>query len=189
MLTVRLFVLVLLFGSLVCTQAQSASGQADNPGTILVSRFNFVRPANWKWADTRWEGVSNVLQSVTFRVDEDDANGDCSVYINHFVPDRPAGGRVATANRWKDSFTDVPAKVAFGKPETIGTNKVSYLEISGTYKSPGKNTPLRKNFSMYGAVIDDPAGNVVLRVMGNEKLVRKAKPQFKKMIEDALKQE
>jgi hypothetical protein len=114
-------------------------------------------------------------------------NNACRAYFNHFLPGKPAGNRKVVAKRWKDSFVDAKGPVAFGEPRPIGTNNISYLKMSGSFK-PDQKT-VRPNFKLYGAIIEDPQGNIIMRLMGPTAWVEKASADFKKMVEDALREE
>lgn len=173
----------------VSAPAQSSRTSGFNPDTVMMSRFTFTRPEDWKWVETR-QDVSNVIQSVTFHIHPDGTPDHCRAYFNHFHRGHPAGSRKAALSRWKESFIDTPASVTFDKPIKIGTNSVAYVEMSGSYRVENSKTRIiRSGHGLYGAVIDDPEGNIVIRMMGPASAVEKAKPAFKKMIEDALRDE
>jgi hypothetical protein len=158
---------------------------AFNPDKVLIGRFTFQRAENWRWNDTRSD-IANVLESVSFEVNAGGMTNVCRVFINHFRPGSSAGNKRETLKRWKDQFPTVTGHVAFGPPQKIGTNEVAYCSINGTFKPEKKSPAVRKNYALYGAVIEDDGGNIVLRVMGPQNWVDATKSDFKKMIRSAL---
>ncbi len=187
----QLFAFVISLLAVCTTEAQTprATAESDfNPEKVLMSRFTFVRPPDWKWVDTRSD-VSNVIQSVTFEVNYPGQPNVCRAYFNHFKPEKPAGSRKVVAKRWNDSFVNAHKAVAFGKPKTIGTNLLSYLEINGAFKPDPHATVVRSDYGLFGAIIEHPDGNIVMRLMGPSTWVKRTTADFKKMIEDALRED
>ena len=187
-LPTRLFLLlaalVFTVGEVEAEQPEEKSEKAFNPETVMLSHFTFTRPTNWVWINTR-EDVTNVLQATAFQVNYPELDDACRVYINHFVPGKPAGNPRWVAKRWRESFVDWSDKMVFGKRRTVGANTISYLEITGTYKGSGKlNFP---DYAMYGALIEDKKGNIVGRMLGPARWVEKTKADFRRMMEESLK--
>lgn len=179
--------LLLLFGADFARAQGSAPTARFNPTTVMMSRFTFTVPPGWQWIETRSD-VSNVVQSVTFQVNLS-SEENCRAYFNHFIPGRSAGTRKSTGQRWKEDFLDATKTIAF-KEEKIGKHQVFFMEINGTYKNERSKTPeVRHGFALYGAVLEDDGGNLVMRLMGPATAVEKARPAFRKMIEAAASAE
>lgn len=180
----------ILIGLLIATAtfAQTGADSGFNPETVMLSHFTFTRPTTWKWANTRSD-VTNVVQAVTLQVNYPGAGDDCRVYLNHFQPGKPAGSLKVVTKRWREFFGDPPDSAVQTKHGKVGKTKITYTEISGTYKGEGSKAGVsRPDFILFGVVAEDPAGNLVMRLIGPAKSVQRAKPDFKKMIEDALKE-
>jgi hypothetical protein len=186
MLIVRVCIVLLLVESLA--RGEPTSGlPAINPDTILVGRFNFVRPTDWIWLDTRHD-LSNIVQAVTFRIDAPNSE-EGAASINLFRPMNPEGTPQSVVQRWRNLFVAPPPNLAFGEPEIIGTTKVSYLEINGTMKPATRSGKIRPSHALYGAIIEEPQGNLTARWMGPIHMLPRHKVEFRKMIENAVKEQ
>ena len=165
--------------------------QSDfNPETILLSHFSFRRPANWQWIHTEPADRNDIITEITFRIADpikDDRHA--TVLMNHFKPNITYSIPDNVTKRWKTWFTEVQQQPS--QMVTIGEHKVTFIELAGSYLGPGasKKKKAAPNYLLYGAIIEDEAGNVVARFYGPEKLVEKSKFEFKEMIEKAVKQD
>ncbi|MDB6027029.1 MAG: hypothetical protein JWM68_3252 [Verrucomicrobiales bacterium] len=163
---------------------------AFNPETTILSRFSFVRPDQWQWMSTEPNG-DDIVTAIMFSAPEPGTENRALIFLNHYTRTAAAGERTSTEQRFKKWFREFKEPVP---PQTVsvGTNKVTFVEYAGTYYGPSKNgkTPAaRANYTLIGAVIEDPDGNIVGRLWGPTRLVEKNKADFKNMIVMALKQE
>lgn len=179
-----------LFSTISVIAQETEAKPGFNPETFLMSHFTFTRPKDWQWTDTRSDGTKT-LQVVVFRTNVSDPKEDGRAYFNHFPPDKPAGTRKAVVSRWNELFVNEgKPPVEFSRSEKIGKNKIYYIELSGTYKvEHAKPGTLRHGYSLFGAVVEDDKGNLVIRLMGATTSVEKSKVDFQKMIEQALGKE
>ena len=195
---VILFVLLLLtvFSSVsapkkgTSSKKTTAEGAEFNPETTLLSRFNFVRPEKWQWMSTEPNG-DDIVTAIMFSAPDAATDQRALIFLNHYTRTATAGQRESTEQRFKKWFREFNEPVS-AQTVTIGTNKVTFLEYVGTYYGPAKNgktPPARSNYTLVGAVIEDPDGNIVGRLWGPTRLVEKNKADFRNMIEVALKQE
>jgi hypothetical protein len=190
---IALLLLMLLFSISPCTEAKETKATAEkdfNPETVLLSHFSFRPPSKWQWMHTD-KGEGNVLSEITFQVKEsaEDAR-HATVLINLFKPGTDYALPETVASRWKTWFVEVEELPS--ETVTYGEHKVTFIELAGAYHGPsskGKKKSASPNYHLYGAVIDDAGGNVISRFYGPASLVKKYKPEFKKMIEEAVKQD
>src|SRR6266542_5692576 len=72
---------------------------------------------------------------------------------------------------------------------TIGKRKVTYVSAEGTYKSglPGAAQTPMPSYALMAAIIESGEGSVFVKMTGPKELTRSATPDFKKMVESALK--
>jgi hypothetical protein len=156
----RTLLLLLLFAGATTLRA--------DPENFMVSEFLFVRPAAWKWTETRTD-AQPVLRIVL-----------------HYDPAKKTGDPTATHVRWRGMF-ETEGRTDSRKTMAIGTNTVTYIEVQGTHqKSEGKKTHFHSHYALCGVVIPHPNGNVGIRMIGPKALVERSRGEFKKMIESAL---
>ena len=111
------------------------------------------------------------------------------VYFNHAKPEADIASTASTARRWKAWFKTVSSSGKFSTPETIGNNKVSFIEITGTFQGPavaGKTPVVRPHYMLYGAHIEDPEGNILVRMVGPTKFVERSKQALNEMLRKCL---
>jgi hypothetical protein len=172
---------------------QEGAAPKFNPETVLLSHFTFTRPQNWQWVKTE-QREGGVITEVIFSAGDagSETQDQVMAYFSHFKPDSQLTTPGATARRWKSWFETVDKSSPKPKSVTIGTNTVTWIEYTGTYKGnvePGKTPRLRPGFAVFGALIEDEAGGIIARVVGPSAAAEKNKASFKKMIEQALKPE
>ena len=178
--------LLSLIGLLCSTSFAEPSETASfNPETLLISHFTLQRPSQWKWVNSGKH--DDVLMEIIFSVQDLQHENPAMVYLNHARPEDKKATPENTAPRWKGWFAEVQNSKPFTKPTTIGTNTVSYIEITGTYRGPGKSKKLHADYTLFGADIEDSSGNVLARIIGPTKLVEANKSAFTAMIEHALR--
>lgn len=157
---------------------------ADAPATFKVGEFTFTRPAAWGWVAS-----TSSMRKAQLKIGDDKTKGQGEVVFFHFGPGQ-GGGTKANIDRWFGQFVE-PRDKANSKTEevTVGGRKVTYAQAEGTYRSGmpgGPATPL-KDHALLGAIVESNEGSVFVRLTGPIGLVKEATPEFRKMIESALK--
>jgi len=169
--------LALLF---LCT----VSLRAEAPATFKVSEFTFARPGSWEWVET-----TSAMRKAQLKVPDPKGKAGADVIFFHFGKG-DGGGTKANVERWLGQFKEPRDKIQAKTEEaTIGKHKVTYVGAEGTYISGmpgGAQTPMA-NYALSGAIIESDEGNVFIRMTGPKELVASATPDFRKMIEGALK--
>src|SRR5213592_2583628 len=174
----RLVAVLFLFAFLHSIRA------ADAPATFKVSEFTFARPTNWEWVES-----ASPMRKAELKVVDAKTKAKAEVVFYHFGPGN-GGGTQANVDRWFSQFAEPREKIkANSEDVTVGKYKVTYVSAEGTYKSGmpgGPQTPM-PNYALMGAIIESGAGSVFVKMTGPKELSVSATPDFKKMIEGALK--
>ena len=162
--------------------ATCLSGEA--PATFKVSTFTFTRPATWQSIEP-----SSTMRKAQLKITDDKTKGTAEVIFFHFGAG--AGGDTqSNVTRWFSQFEEPREKInARTEETTVGSHKVTYVYAEGTYRSgmPGASATPMSGYELAGAIIEDSDGSVFVRMTGPKDLVKSALPDFKKMIEGALK--
>jgi hypothetical protein len=178
-----------LFYVLFVTAAIHLITQAEqfNPSTVMVGRFIFTRPDAWVWVSTETK-KPDIQTEVIFRLKDERVPDAAKVFINQFEKGISVGTPTETADRWKSWFQSTSRSIPLSAPRLIGSNTVSYVSITGKFKGAHPNAPIRPNYTLFGAIIDDVDGNIVIRLAGPAEIVEKSTAELKEMIEGALKE-
>ncbi len=154
---------------------------AEAPAGFKVSELSFSRPAKWEWVPTRSE-----MRKAQLKVPN--AGGEAGeVVFFHFGPNN-GGGTEANVTRWYGQFEGTKEQIKGRREEAkAGNNKVTFVFAEGTYKSgmPGGPQTPKPGYALLGAIIEDAAGSVFVRLTGPKALVDSATADFKKMIGEA----
>ncbi len=160
--------------------AAAAVLAADSPATFKVSELTFKRPA-------KWESVppASAMRKAQLRV-PGDAGAAADIVFFHFGPG-DGGGTQANIDRWFMQFKDARDKKV--SDTKIGGQKIIYVSTQGTYSGgmPGQMTMDLKDHALLGAIIEQPQGNVFVKLTGPAALVKASDADFRKMVEGALK--
>jgi hypothetical protein len=157
---------------------------AEAPATFKVSEFTFTRPANWEWVET-----SSAMRKAQLKVMDAASKESTDVIFFHFGKG-DGGGTKANVERWFGQFKEPRDQIQAKTEEvTIKGHKVTYVQAQGTYMSgmPGAATTPMPGYALAGAIIESDEGNVFIRMTGPKSAVKAAMPDFKKMVESALK--
>lgn len=158
--------------------------RAESPATFKVSEFTFSRPANWEWVET-----TSAMRKAQLKVPAPKGKNGADVIFFHFGKG-DGGGTKANVERWLGQFKEPRDQIQAKTEETtIGNHKVTYVHAQGTYLSGmpgGAQTPMT-DYALQGAIIESDEGSVFIRMTGPKDLVASATPEFKKMVEAALK--
>ncbi|MBI2927286.1 MAG: hypothetical protein HYY24_16450 [Verrucomicrobia bacterium] len=157
---------------------------ADAPATFKVSEFTFTRPAAWEWVET-----AGVMRKAQLKV-TDAKTKETGEVIFFFFGAGQGGGVLANVDRWLGMFQE-PRDELNAKTDkaTVGTRTVTYVEAEGTYLSgpPGGAKAPMPNHVLLGAIVENDAGNVFVRLTGPKALAKASKAEFRKMVESGLK--
>jgi len=160
----------------IFTQVQAAD---KGPETFKVNDLAFSRPAEWGW-----QQPTSRMRKAQLSVPGKDGAAD--VVFFYFGPGG-AGGVQANVDRWIGQFKKLNDKDVSSK-KAGGTN-VTYVEAEGTFMvGPpfGQKVP-KEGYGLLGAIIEAKGGAIFIKMTGPEKTVKKAKGDFVKMTEKALK--
>jgi hypothetical protein len=159
------------------------------PDTVMVSDFIFTRPPDWTWvsSETNRPGVQKeVIFSVANRQQKDAV----MAYISHFPAKAAPAAPRTTATRWKSWFEHVTDSSPLSDPVSLGPCRVFYTRMTGMYRGPSQQSDaVRSNYSLFGAIIEHPKGNIIMRIVGPAPLVEKKTNGFRVLIEQTLKSE
>jgi hypothetical protein len=157
---------------------------AEAPPTIKVSELTFTRPASWEWME-----ITSEMRKAQLKVVDAKTKASAEVVFFHFGPGN-GGGTQANVDRWFRQFEEPKEKMGAKTEEvTIGKHKVTFVEAGGTYRSGmpgGPQTPM-PDYALLAAIIEADGGSVFVKLTGPKDLAKASTPDFKKMVESALK--
>ncbi len=162
----------------------AAAFAADSPARFKVSSLTFERPAKWESVET-----TSAMRKAQLKVSDADKKQAAEIVFFHFGPSN-GGGVQANVERWFRQFDGPRDKIAAKSEEAkVGSHKITYVQAEGTYMSgmPGGPTTPQPNHALRGAIIENPDGDVFVKMTGPAALVKASEPDFKKMVESALK--
>jgi len=170
-----------LFAASIVFGSQSFSAETNKD--FKVSTLSFKKPSAWEWVET-----TSQMRKAQLRINDASAKSPGEVVFFHFGGD--GGGTKGNVDRWFSQFQEPREKINARTEEvTVGKTKVTYARAEGTYKSGmpgGPQTPLIDH-ALAGAIIEDAAGFIFIRLTGPKALVEKSMPEFKQLVESALK--
>src|SRR5258706_125297 len=168
----------------LCLALSAFSLRAEAPATFVVSEFTFTRPANWEWVET-----TSAMRKAQLKIVDSKSKGSAEVIFFHFGQGG-GGGTQANVERWFGQFKEPRDQIKAKSEEvTVGKHKVTYVEAEGTYMSgmPGGAPTPMSGYALAGVIIEADQGSVFVRLTGPKDLVKDSIPEFKKMVESALK--
>lgn len=145
-----------------------------DPLNFMIGPLTFVRPPEWKWKEPE---VATKASAELLIIDPT-TQVEAQVLFS-FSPSTPEG----VMKRWKGYFAEPPPVEWKTTTNHIQNFTVTYLAVTGTQRSKAK---LRPDYSLLGAIIETPKGNVYGRLLGPKNMVQKLTVEFKKMVEAAL---
>ena len=168
----------------LCLAVCGSTAKAEAPATFKVSEFTFTRPSTWEWVET-----TSAMRKAQLKVVDSKSKGTADVIFFHFGQG-DGGGTKANVERWFGQFKEPRDQIkAKSEEAAIGKHKVTYVEAEGTYMSGmpgGAQTPM-SGYALQGAIMESDQGSVFVRMTGPKDLVKASVPDFKKMVESALK--
>lgn len=148
--------------------------------SFTVSTLKFEVPAGWTSVPS-----TSPMRKAELKVPGD--HGAADVVFFHFGQGQ--GGSVqANIDRWYGQFAEPKDQIkARTEKKSAGGLEITYVFAEGTFLSGppfGQKTPL-KDHALIGAIIEDAAGDVYVKMTGPKTTTEKAEAAFKKMIETA----
>ncbi|MEX1045114.1 MAG: hypothetical protein WEC73_03215 [Chthoniobacterales bacterium] len=158
---------------------------AADPAKFIAGAFTFAVPEGW-----RSEQPASSMRAAELYAPGPEGTGtagEAIVTVFHFG--RGQGGTVQqNIDRWFGQFDgDNDAKGAATAKETIGTVPVTFVRARGTFQSgmPGQPTTPLESQALLGAILENPEGDVYIKMTGPVPTVEKAEPAFAQMIRAA----
>lgn len=165
---------------LAFVSAFSAELAAAAPATFKVGEFTFMRPPAWEWIE-----IVSSMRKAQLRVPDPKSKESAEIVFFEGI----GGGTKANVERWLSAFQEPRDKINAKTEEVaVGGKKITYVQAEGTYLSGmpgGAKTPLA-NHALLGGIIENPSGDVFIRMTGPVGLVKTTAPEFKKFIESAV---
>ena len=151
------------------------------PEAFKVAGINFKRPAAWEWVETDGQ-----MRKAQLKISGADKKESADVIFFYFGAGG-GGGVQANVDRWFNQFEGAKNKKT--ENVTVGTTKVTYVEVEGTYLSgpPGGAKTAMPNHALLGAIVDGAEGAVFIKLTGPTGVAKGATADFKKMVESGLK--
>ena len=163
--------------------ARSATA-ADATTTFKVSTLTFARPADWQWVES-----TSPMRKAQLKIPAKDGKTPGEVVFFHFG-EGSGGGTKANVDRWLGQFEEGRDKISAKTEEsTVGKHKVTYVQAQGTYQSgmPGGPKTPQPATMLLGAIIEDDAGSVFIKLTAPIDLAKASEAAFRKLVESALK--
>jgi len=150
-----------------------ATLRADDPATFPVGGLTFTRPADWAWVP-----VSSPMRKAQLKAPGDKPGEFADITFFHFGPQ--GGGDIqSNAQRWVNQFhgNEGAAKI---ESKEMGGAKVTLVSTEGTFTSgmPGGPTTTLDNYALLGAIIENPEGNVFVKMTGPVDVIKGLKQKF-----------
>ena len=176
----------LFLSALAFSLALSPLSAEDKPAEIKAGSLTFKAAAPWTAkAEPRPMSAGGLTLPG-----KDGAQG---VEADFYCFGTGQGGDIeANMKRWQSQFLpgdDGKAVEPQREDSTVGTHKVHYVLLKGTFLSgpamSPKKTPVPGS-AMIGAIIEHADGNVFIKVTGPEKAVTALQEDVKKLVASAL---
>ncbi len=171
----RLLLAIALFPSLTFTV------RAEDPSTFDVGALKFQRPATWEWVP-----VTSPMRKAHLKIAGKEKDQAADITFFHFGPGM--GGSVDdNVKRWFGQFTSKEG-AAKTEPQQIGTAKVTVVTTHGAFRSgmPGGPTTTLNDYGLLGAIIENPGGDVFVKMTGPQSLIQEQHAAFIAFITSAV---
>ena len=168
----------LFFASLL---ALSNLAHAEAPATFEVGSLTFARPSAWTWVP-----VTSPMRKAHLKVTGKEKDQTADITFFHFGPGM-GGGVEANAKRWLGQFTAQPDASKI-EPQEIKGTKVTVVTTVGTFASgmPGGPTEALPNQALLGVIIENPDGDVFVKMTGPAALINEQRAAFMDFIGSAI---
>lgn len=172
---------VLAVASSLCAPSVRAADAA--PESFDVGGLKFKRPTEWAWV-----ALQSSMRKAQLAVPGLGAAKGAEITFFHFGP---SGGGDLDSNiqRWFRQFQS-PAGVEKVESKTLGGRKTTLVTTEGTFSAgmPGQPATPMENYALLGAIVEDQAGNVFVKMTGPKETVQAARPKFLEFLEAAKQQ-
>jgi hypothetical protein len=155
-----------------------------DPENFMIENLTFVRPTAWEWIVPDSE-----VRKAHLRIYNQDKSQNAEAIFYWFPTEDKQGDPDGCVRRWQAQFKDKEKVRATVERSTFGQYKVTYAQMEGVYKGFGKEPATLPDHALLGTVVQNSKGSIMIRMTGPKDLVHGATKRFKKMIEDALKEE
>jgi len=139
-------------------------------------------PARWQSA------AAKPMRAATYTIPGATAadNGECGVF---FFGTGQGGGVEENLQRWAGQFEGASAPKKSEK--TVNGLKVHLIALSGTYLAPSgpmmQSQGKKPGWSLSGAIVEAPDGNVFFKCVGPTATIQKAQPEIDELLKSVVK--
>jgi len=147
--------------------------RGEDPATFPVGAFTFARPTTWSWVP-----VTSPMRKAELKVPGADASQFGDITFFHFGAGQ--GGDIqANTQRWLRQFDSKPGTEKTASLDA-GSTKITLVTTEGTFHSgmPGGPTTSVPDQALLGAILENPEGNVFVKMTGPIALVNATRQQF-----------
>lgn len=162
-----------------------ATMHAETADTFRAGAFTFSIPEGWRSVTP-----ASPMRAAELYAPGPEGTGEAGeaiVTVFHFGPGQ--GGSVQdNVDRWFGQFDgSLDEKGAATAKETIGTVPVTFVRAHGTFQSgmPGQPTTPLEGQALLGAILENPGGDVYVKMTGPAPTVQTAEEAFVQMIRAA----
>ncbi len=160
--------------------AFTATVHADDPTSFEVGAIKFSRPNGWDWVP-----VNSPMRKAQLKITSADKSQSADITFFYFGAGG-GGGVDANAKRWVAQFEskDGAAKIV---PMEFDGAKVTVVSTEGTYRSgmPGGPVSTLPDQALLGAIIQNAAGDIFVKMTGPADLVKGKHEEFMDFIKAA----
>lgn len=150
----------------------------------MIEGLTFKRPSAWEWIVPDSE-----VRKAHLKIWSANKIKSADVIFYWFPLDDKQGDPNGCVKRWQAQFRDREKIQVTVERSTVGEFKLTYAQMDGTYKGFGKEGLTLPDHGLFGAIVQTGKGSIMVRMTGPKEVVSSAGNRFKKMIEDALKEE
>jgi len=156
-----------------------ATASAQSPESFKVGPFSFNLPQGWTKVQP-----SSPMRNAQLEIAQGPAKAEVTFF--HF-----GGGSGTAADNVVRWFGQFPGSENKRKTEVVaaGPAKITFASTEGTFSSgmPGGPSSPLPGYALYGAILENPKGDVYVKMTGPEGLVKSATEAFKQLVLDAAK--
>jgi hypothetical protein len=168
----------LILSASLCAPAVRAADAS--PDSFDVGGLKFKRPTDWAWVP-----LQSSMRKAQLTVPGLGAGKNAEITFFHFGP---SGGGDLESNiqRWIRQFQSAPGAEKV-ESKALGGRKTTIVTTEGTFSAgmPGQSAVPMENYALLGAIVEDPEGNVFVKMTGPRETVQAAKPKFLEFLEAA----
>ena len=165
-----------IFAAALLSLVIAASAAAES---FKVGSFTFTVPEGWTKVTP-----SSPMRNAQLEV----ARGQEKAEVTFFHFGGGSGTAADNVARWFGQFPGSEANRKSEAVELSGT-RVTFATAEGTFSSgmPGGPTSPMPGYALCGAIIENPGGDVYVKMTGPAALVKASAEALKKMVTDAVK--